>query len=174
MKRLAVSSLLLNCRAQKIPSVNERSGCPHQQYHKLSISLQKWQRPSCLRSPYASLLLVLTGFVSFGLPSLTLRKRAPIFARKRHAISSLVKAYISKHLPEHVEQKLENRVSRREPYDQAEEHRDYHIDRDKRDKSIFQTFLPVALLHFLTGRCLGQESCRWQITAVFVRPSWNL
>jgi hypothetical protein len=28
-----------------------------------------------------------------------------------------VKAYISKHLPEHVEQKLENNVAHREPYD---------------------------------------------------------
>ncbi len=117
MKRPAVSSLLLNCRAQKIPSVNERSGYPHQQYHKLSISLQIWQRPSCLRSPYASLPLVLADFVSLGLPSLAIRKRAPIFTRKRHAISSLVKAYISKHLPEHVEQKLENNVAHREPYD---------------------------------------------------------
>lgn len=59
-----------------------------------------------------------------------------------------MKAYIAKHLLEHVGQIFENCSSHYKPCNKPDEHRNSNIDRDNEDQSIFQTFLPWRLYFF--------------------------
>lgn len=152
-----MSLLLSNCRAQEIPFVNERSASPHQQYRKISKSPRLRRRPSCLQSPDARSLLSSPVSPDLG-TAIKLTNDATFLRAEPAPKSSRMKAYIAKHLLEHVGQIFENCGSHYKPCNKPDEHRDSNIDRDNEDQSIFQTFLPWRPYFFLTGQRLAQES----------------